>query len=62
AAELKHGKIPMVEKELLDLEQEGLYAASAGSYQILGASGCSCTVIPEYNAVAVSICCKFTTS
>ena len=24
-----------------------------GSYQILGASGCSCTVIPEYNAVAV---------
>lgn len=25
----------------------------AGSYQILGASGCSCTVIPEYNAVAV---------
>lgn len=24
-----------------------------GSYQILGASGCSCTVIPEFNAVAV---------
>ncbi|RIU90151.1 serine hydrolase domain-containing protein [Oceanobacillus picturae] len=24
-----------------------------GSYQILGASGCSCTVIPKYNAVAV---------
>ncbi|MCG7342962.1 beta-lactamase family protein [Sporosarcina sp. ACRSL] len=24
-----------------------------GSYQILGASECSCTVIPEYNAVAV---------
>ncbi|WP_299739177.1 serine hydrolase [uncultured Rossellomorea sp.] len=24
-----------------------------GSYQILGASGCSCTVIPEYNTVAV---------
>ncbi|QUW23119.1 beta-lactamase family protein [Sporosarcina sp. Marseille-Q4063] len=23
-----------------------------GSYQILGASGCSCTVIPEFNAVA----------
>jgi CubicO group peptidase (beta-lactamase class C family) len=25
----------------------------AGSYQILGASGCTCLVIPEYNAVAV---------
>jgi hypothetical protein len=24
-----------------------------GSYQILGASGCSCTVIPKLNAVAV---------
>ncbi|REB10974.1 class C beta-lactamase-related serine hydrolase [Sporosarcina sp. BI001-red] len=24
-----------------------------GSYQILGASGCSCTVIPEFNTVAV---------
>ncbi|GGA89346.1 serine hydrolase domain-containing protein [Ornithinibacillus halotolerans] len=24
-----------------------------GSYQILGASGCSCTVIPKYNTVAV---------
>lgn len=24
-----------------------------GSYQILGASGCSCTVIPKFNAVAV---------
>ncbi|MGM0827618.1 MAG: hypothetical protein ACQEU4_05285 [Bacillota bacterium] len=24
-----------------------------GSYQILGASGCACLVIPKYNAVAV---------
>ncbi|QTD40960.1 serine hydrolase [Sporosarcina sp. Te-1] len=24
-----------------------------GSYQILGASGCSCTIIPQFNAVAV---------
>jgi CubicO group peptidase (beta-lactamase class C family) len=35
--------------ELSELGEE----VPAGSYQILGASGCACLVIPEYDAVAV---------
>ena len=33
-----------------------------GSYQILGASGCSCTVIPEFNAVVVRMYNSINTS
>lgn len=43
---LKDSQVSWEENELgLELPE--------GSYQILGASGCSCLVIPQYNAVAV---------